>query len=168
MYPSAPPSPNTQQHNSESTNLNALLITKPVFAPNLSAPIPHAPSITQPPVHNTFQNNSNQVHKVVRSVAPSVPNMHNIPFGQNFVPNMSNWRFSQHRPSIVNQDINTVNTVPPKVQANILPSNTNIPQRTYPNSLLLIDMQSRSGIKQENLIVTTASSVVPGLATPVF
>ena len=94
--PSAPPSLNTQQHNPEPTHPNALPIPNPVFAPNLTAPIPHAPLINQPPFLNTFQNNTSQVLKVVRSVAPPVPNMPNIPFGQNFVPNMGHWRFPQH------------------------------------------------------------------------
>ena len=80
---------------------------------------------------------------------------------------MSHCRFPQRRPSKVNQDINTVNSVPPKAQAHILASNTNILQRTYPNSPLLIDMHSPSGIQQENLIAT-ASNVVPVLATLVF
>ena len=102
LHPSAPPSPNTQQHNTEPARPNDLPIQNPVFSPNLTAPIPHAPSINQPLVNNTLQNNNNRVHKVVRSVAPLVPNMPNIPLGQNFVPNMRHWRFPHHRPSIVN------------------------------------------------------------------
>ena len=43
LHPSAPSSPNTQQHNSEPAHLNDLPIPNPVFAPNLTAPIPHAP-----------------------------------------------------------------------------------------------------------------------------
>ena len=60
LHPSAPPSPNIQQHNSEPTHANALPIPKPVFAPNLTAPIPHVPLINQFPVDNTFQNNTNE------------------------------------------------------------------------------------------------------------
>ena len=82
---------------------------------------------------------------MVRSVAPPVANMPNIPLGQNFVPNMSHWGFPQHRPSIINQDINTVNSVPPNVQAHILPLKIKIPQKIYSSSSLLIDMQSPSG-----------------------
>ena len=123
--------------------------------------------INQPPAHNNFQNNTSQVHKVVRSVAPPFPNMPNIPLGQSFVPNLSHWRFPQHRPSLVNQDITTVNNVAPNVQAHIAPSVTNFPQQIYSNSPLLIDMQSPSGTHQENPIATT-SIIVPGLATPVF
>ena len=134
LHPSAPRSPNTQQHKSQPTHFNDLPIANPIFAPNITAPILQSPLINQPLVNNTFQNNNNRVHKVVRPVAPPVPNMRNIPLGQNFVPNMSHWRFAQHRPSIVNHDINTVNSVPPNVQAHILPSNTNIPQRIYSNS----------------------------------
>ena len=93
--------------------------------------------------------------------------MPNIPLGQNFVPNMSHWRFPQHRPSIVNQNVNTVNIVAPNVQAHIAPSVTNFPQQIYSNSRILIDMQSPSGAQQENPIATT-SNIVPGLATPVF
>ena len=89
--------------------------------------------------------------------------MPNIPFGQNFVPNMSHWRFPQHRLSLVNQDITTVN----KVQAHIAPSITNVPHRIYQNSPLWIDMQSPSGTKQENPFATT-SNVLLGQATPVF
>ena len=103
----------------------------------------------------------------MRSVAPPVPNMPSIPLGQNFLPNMSHWRFAQHRASIVNQDFNTVNSVPLSVQAHILPSNTNIPQQLYSNSPLLIDMQLPSGTQQENPIATK-SNIVPGLAIPVF
>ena len=62
---------------------------------------------------------------------------------------MSQWRFPQHKPSIVNRNINTVNSVPPNVQAHILPSNTNIPQRIYLNSPLLNNMQSPSGAQQK-------------------
>ena len=93
--------------------------------------------------------------------------MPNIPLGQNFVANMSHWRFPQHRPSIVNQDTNTVNSLPPNVQAHIAPSITTFPQQIYSNSPLLIDMQSPSGTHQENPNATT-SNIVPGLATPVF
>ena len=167
MHPIAPPSPNTQQHNSEPARPNDLPIPNPVFVPNLTAPIQHAPLINQPLVNNTFQNNKNRVHKVVRSVAPPIPNMPNIPLGQKFVPNLSQWRFPQHRPSIVNQDAITVNSLPPNVHTHIAPSSTNIPQRIYSNSPLLIDMQSASGAQQENPIATT-SNVVPGVATPVF
>ena len=129
LHPRAPPSPTTQQHNSEPAHPNDLPNPKPVFAPNLTAPIPHAPLINQPLVHNTFQNNTNQVHKVVRSVAPPVPNIPNIPLGQHFVPNMSDWRFPHHRPSLVNQDSTTVNNFAPNVQAHIAPSVTNFPQQ---------------------------------------
>ena len=139
----------------------------PVFALNITAPIPHAPLSNQPLVNETFQNNNNRVHKVVRSVVPPVPNMPTIPLGQNFVPNMSHWRFLQHRPSIVNQDTTTVNSLPPNIHNHIAPSSTNIPQRKYSNSPLLIDMQPPSGAQQENPIATT-SNVVPGLVTPVF
>ena len=133
LHPSAPPSPNIQQHNSEPAHLNVLPIPNPVFAPNLTAPIPHAPLSNQPLVDETFQNNNNRVHKVVRSVAAPVPNMPNIPFGQNFVPNMSHWRFPQQRPSIVNQDITTVKNVAPNVQAHIAPSITTFPQQICSN-----------------------------------
>ena len=167
LHPSAPPNPNTQQHNSEPAHTNELHIPNPVFVPNLTAPIPHAPLINQLLVNNAFQNSNNRVHKVVCSVAPPVPNMPNIPLGQNFVPNMSHWRFPQHRPLIVNQDITTVNSLPPKVHTHIAPSSTNVPLRFYQNSTSLIDMQSPSGAQQENLIATT-SNVVPGLAAPVF
>ena len=167
LHPSAPPSPNTQQNKSEPARPNDFPIPNPVFAPNLTAPIPHAPFINQPLVNKTFQNNNNRVHKVVRPVAPPVPSMRNIPLGQNFVPNMSHWRFPQSRPSIVNQDTTTVNSLPPNVHTHIAPSSTNPPLRTYQNSPPLIDMQSPSGAQQENLIATT-SNVVPGLATPVF
>ena len=165
LHPSAPPSPNTQQHNTEPAHPNDLSIPNPVFAPNLTAPIPHAHLDNQPLV-KTFQNNNNRVHKVVRSIAPPVPNMPNIPLGQNFVPNMSHWRFPQHRPSIFNQDTTTVNSLPPNVHAHIAPSSTYVPPRFYHNSPPLIDMQSPLGAQQENLIATT--NVVPGLATPVF
>ena len=167
LHPSAPPSPNTQQHNSEPARPNDLPIHNPVFAPNLTAPIPHAPLINHPFVNKTFQNNNNRVHKDVRSVAPPVPNMPNIPLGQNFVPNMSHWRFPQHRPSIVNQDTTTVNSLPPNVHTHIAPSSTYVSLRIYQNSPPLIDMQSPLGAQQENPIMTT-SNVVPGLATPVF
>ena len=167
LHPSAPPSPNIQQHNSEPAHPNVLPIPNPVFAPNLTAPIPHAPLINQPLVNNNFQNSDNRVHKVVRSVAPPFPNMPNIPLGQSFVPNTSHWRFPQHRPSLVNQDITTVNNVAPNVQAHIAPSVTTFPQQIYSNSPLLIDMQSPSGTHQENPIATI-SNIVPGLATPVF
>ena len=80
---------------------------------------------------------------------------------------MSHWRFPQHRPSIVNQDIPTMKSVPPNVQAHILPSNSNVTQRTHQNSPLLIDMQSPSGLQRENGIATT-SNVAPGQTTPVF
>ena len=93
--------------------------------------------------------------------------MPTIPLGQNFVPNMSHWRFPQHRPSIVNQDTTTVNSLPLNIHNHIAPSSTNIPQRIYSNSPLLIDMQPPSGAQQENPTATT-SNVVPGLATPVF
>ena len=93
--------------------------------------------------------------------------MPNIPLGQNFVPNMSHWRFPQHRTSIVNQDTTTVNSLPPNVHPHIAPSSTNVPLQIYQNSPPLIDMQSPSGAQQENLIATT-SNVVPGLATLVF
>ena len=166
-HPIAPPSPNTQQHNSETAHPNDLPIPNPVFAPNITAPIPHAPLSNQPLVNETFQNNNNRVHKVVRSVVPPVPNMPTIPLGQSFVPNMSHWRFPQHRPSLFNQDATTVNNVAPNVQAHIAPSVTNFPQQIYSNSPLLIDMQSPSGTHQENPIATT-SNIVPGLATPVF
>ena len=167
LHPRAPQSPNNQQHNSEPAHPNVLPIPKPVFAPNLTAPIPHAPLINQSLVNNNFQNINNRVHKFVRSVAPPFPNIPNIPLGQSFVPNMSHWRFPQHRPSLVNQDITTVNNVAPNVQAHIAPSVTNFPQQIYSNSPLLIDMQSPSGTHQENPIATT-SNIVPGLATPVF
>ena len=167
MHPSVPPSQNTQQHNSEPAHPNDLPIPNPVFAPNLTAPIQHATLINQPPVNNTFQNNNNRVHKVVRSVAPPIPKMPNIPLGQNFVANMSHWRFPQHRPSIVIQDTTTVNSLLPNVHAHIAPSSTNVPLQIYQNSPPLIDMQSPSGGQQENLIATT-SNVVPDLATPVF
>ena len=49
LHPSAPPSPKIQQHNSEPAHPNVLPIPNPVFAPNLTAPIPHAPLINQPP-----------------------------------------------------------------------------------------------------------------------
>ena len=166
-HPSAPPSPNTQQHNSEPAHPNDLPIPNPVFAPNITAPILHAPLINQPLVNETFQNNNNRLHKVVRSVVTPVPNMPAIPLGQNFVPNMSHWRFPQHRPSIVNQDTTTVNNLPPNIHNHIAPSSTNIPQRIYSNSPLFIDMQPPSGAQQENPIATT-SNVVPGLATTVF
>ena len=167
LHPGAPPCPNTQQHTSKPTNLNSLPIPNPVFAPNLTAPIPHAPLINQPPVHKNFQNSTSQVHEVLRSIAPPLPNMPNMPLGQNFVPNMSHWRFPQHRPPLVNQDINTVNNVARNVQAHIAQSVTNFPQQIYSNSPHLIDMQSPSGTQQENPIATT-SKIVPGLATPVF
>ena len=93
--------------------------------------------------------------------------MPNIPLGQNFVPNMSHWRFPQHPPSLVNEDATTENNVAPNVQAHIAPSATNFPQQIYSNSPLLIDMQSPSGTNQENPIATT-SNIVSGLATPVF
>ena len=167
LRPSAPPSPNTQQHNSEPAHPIDLPIPDPVFAPNFTAPILHAPMINQPPVYNTFQNNNNRVNKVIRSVAPPFLNLPNIPLGQNFVPNMSHWRFPQHRPSIVNQDTTTVNSLPPNVHTHIAPSSTTVPLRIYQNSPRLIDMQSPSGAQQENPIGIT-SNVVPGLATPVF
>ena len=166
LHPSAPPSPNTQQHISETAHHNSLPIPDPVFAPNVTAPILHAPMINQPPVYNTFQNNNNRVSKVIRSVAPPFLNMPNIPLGQNFVPNMSHWRFPQHRPSIVNQDTTTVNSLLPNVHTHIASSRTYVPPRIYHNSPPLIDMQSPLGAQQENLIATT--NVVPGLATPVF
>ena len=92
--------------------------------------------------------------------------MPNITLDQHCVPNMSHQRFPQNRPSIVHQDITTVNSVPPNIQEHIAPSKTNVPLQTYQNSPLLIDMQSPSGTKQENPIETT-SKVVPGLTTPV-
>ena len=165
LHPSAPPSPNIQQHNSEPAHPNVLPIPNPVFAPNLTAPIPQVTLDNQPLV-KTFQNNNNRVNKVIRSVAPPFLTMPNIPLGQNFVPNMSHWRFPQHRPSIVNQNTTTVNSLPPNVHAHIAPSSTYVPPRTYHNSPPLIDMQSPLGAQQENLIATT--NVVPGLATPVF
>ena len=55
LHPSAPPSPNLQQHNSEPTHPNVLPIPNPVFAPNLTAPIPHAPLINPPLVNKTFR-----------------------------------------------------------------------------------------------------------------
>ena len=168
MHQSDPPSQNTQQHNSEPARPNDFPISNPVFVPNLTAPIQHAPLINQPLVNNTFQNNNNnRVHKVVRSVAPPVRNITNIPLGQDFVPNMSHWRFPQHRPSIVNQDTTTVNSLPPNVHAHIALSVSNFPQQVFSNSPLLIDMQSPSGTHQENPIATT-SNIVPGLATPDF
>ena len=167
LHPSAPPIPNTQQHNSEPAHPNDLPIPNPVFAPNLTAPIPHAPLINQPLVNNKFQNSNNRVHKVVCSVAPPFASMPNIPLGQSFVPYMSHWRFPQHRPSLVNQDITTLNNVAPNVQAHVAPSVTNFPQQIYSNSTLLIDMQSSSGTHKENPIATI-SKIVPGLATPVF
>ena len=165
LHPSAPPSPNTQQHNTEPAHPNDLPIPNPVFALNLTAPIPQATLDNQPLV-KTFQNNNNRVHKVIRSVGPPVPNMPNIPLGQNFMPNMSHWRFPQHRSSIFNQDTTTVNSLPPNVFAHIAPSSTYVPPRIYHNSPPLIDMQSPLGAQQENLIATT--NVVPGLATLVF
>ena len=167
LHPSAPPSPNIQQHNSEPAHPNVLPIPNPACAPNLIAPILHAPLINPSLVNNTFQNNNNPLHKAVRSVAASVPNMPNIPSGQNFVPNMSHWRFPQQRLSIVNQDTTTVNSLPPNVQNHIAPSSTCVPLGIYQNSPPLIDMQSPSGAQQENLIATTIN-LVPGLATPVF
>ena len=68
LHPSAPPSPNTQQHNTEPAHPNDLPIPNPVFAPNLTAPIPHAPLINQPLVNNNFQNSNNRVHKVTTSI----------------------------------------------------------------------------------------------------
>ena len=167
LHPSAPPSPNTQQHNSEPAHPIDLPIPDPVFAPNVTTPILHTQMINQPPVYNTFRNNNNRVNKVIRSVAPPFLNMPNIALGQNFVPNMSHWRFPQHRPSIVNQNTTTVNSLPPNVHTHIAPSSTNVPLRIYQNSPPLIDMQSPSGAQQENPIGIT-SNVVPGLATPVF
>ena len=167
LHPSAPQCPNNQQHNSEPARPNDFPIPNPVFAPNLTAPIPHTPLINQPLVSNNFQNSNNRVHKVVRSVAPPFPNMPNISLGQSVVPNMSHWRFLQHKPSLVNQDVTTVNNVAPNVQAHIAPSVTNSPQQIYSNSPLLIDMQSPSGAQQVNPTAIT-SNVVPVLATPVF
>ena len=164
LHPSTTSSPHTQQNNSESAHPNDFPIPNPVFAPNLTARIPHAPLINQPPVHNTFQNNTNQVHKVVRSVAPPVRNIPNIPLGQHFVPNRSHWRFPQRRPSLVNQDITTVKNVAPNVQAHVAPSVTNFHKKYIRIHPLLIDMQSPSGTQQENPITTT-SNIVPGLAT---
>ena len=136
LHPSAPPSPNIQQHNSEPTHPNVLLIPNPVFVPNHTAPIAHAPVINQLLVNNTFQNNNNRVHKVVRSVAPPVPKMPNIPLGQNFVPNMSHWRFPLHRSSKVNQGATTVNSLPPDVHTQIAISSTNVPLQIHQNSPL--------------------------------
>ena len=167
LHPSAPPSPNTQQHNSEPARRNDSPISNTVFAPNLNAPIPHAPLINQPLVNNNFQNSNNRVHKIVLSVAPPFANMPNIPLGQSFVPNKKHWRVPQHRPSLVNQDITAVNNIAPNVQAHIAPSVTNFPQQIYSNSPLLIDMQLPSGTHQENPIAIT-SKIAPGLATPVF
>ena len=167
LHPRAPPSPNTQQHNTEPARPNDLPIPNPVFSPNLTAPIPHASLINQPLVKNNFQNSNNRVHKVVRSVAPPFPNMPNIPLGQNFLPKMSHWWFPQHRPSIFNQNTTTVNSLPPNVHTHIAPSSTNVPLQIYQNSPPLIDMQSPSGAQQENPIGIT-SNVVPGLITPVF
>ena len=59
LHPSAPPNPNTQQHNSEPARPNDFPIPNPIFAPNLTAPIPHAPLINQPLVNNNFQNSNN-------------------------------------------------------------------------------------------------------------
>ena len=81
--------------------------------------------------------------------------------------NISHWHSPQYRPSIVNQDTITVNSVLPNVQTHIAPSSTNFSLRIYQKSPLLIDMQSPSGAQQENP-TTTASYVVPGLDTPVF
>ena len=50
-------STHTHQNNLEPTNPNDLSIPNPVFAPNLTAPIPHAPLNNQPAVHKTFQKN---------------------------------------------------------------------------------------------------------------
>ena len=89
FQPTAPASPNTQQHNVEPAVPNFQTPTpppSPVFAPNITATLPHAPLINQPPVHNTFQNKINRVHQVVRSVASPVPNIPNIPLAQQFVP----------------------------------------------------------------------------------
>ena len=82
LHPSSPSSPNTQQQKCEHTKPNALPIPNPLFAPNFTAPNSHAPLINQPPFHNTFNNNNNPVHKVVRSVTAPVSNMPNIPFGR--------------------------------------------------------------------------------------
>ena len=109
---------NTLQHSVEPTVNNEPCSLNPVFAPNLTGLILHASLISQPHLHNNFQNCTNRVHKVGRSVAPPALNMPNIPPGQKFVPNMSYWRFSRHKPSIVNQDITTaVYCVPPISQA---------------------------------------------------
>ena len=165
VHPSTPPGPNTQQHNSDPAGSNDFPFPNPVFAPNLTAPIPHASLVNQPLV-KPFQNNNNRVYKVVRSVAPPVPNMP-ISLLAKTLPNMSHWRFPQHTPSIVNQDTTTVNSLPPNVHTHIAPSSTNVPLRIYQNSPPLIVMQSPSSAQQENLIATT-SNAVPGLATPVF
>ena len=119
LQTSTPPSPNTQRHKFEPTNPYTLFTPNPVFAPNFTAPISNAPWMRQVSVHNTFQNNNYRVHKAVRSVAAPVLNMHNSPLGQYCVPNMNHWRFLQHIPSIVHQDITTVNSVPPNAQAHI-------------------------------------------------
>ena len=86
---------------------------------------------------------------------------------KNFVPNLSHWRFPQHRPSIVNQDTNTVNSVPLNVQPTFCPQKLIIHNKYIWVHPLLVDMQSPSGTKQENPIATS-NYFVPGLATPVF
>ena len=139
MFPFIRAPPKSKQHNSEPTHPNALPIPNPLFAPNLPAPILSDCCLQH------FSKNTNQVHKIVCSVAPPVPNIPNIPLGHYFVPNMSQWRFPQHRPSIVNQDTTTVNSAPPNVQAHIAHSNTKVPLRIYQNSPVLINMQSPSG-----------------------
>ena len=119
---------------------------------HLSSVLPsHTPLlIIQPLVHNTFQNNTKQVHTVVRPVAPPVPNIPNILLGQHFMTNISHWRFPQHRPPLVNQNITPVNNVAPNVQAHIAPSVSNFPQQICSNAPLFIDMPSSFGTQQEN------------------
>ena len=117
--PNTPPSSTNQQQNIEPAIPNALPLPDPLFAPNLIAPCPHAPLVNQPPVHNTFQNKTNQVNKVARTVAPPVPNMPNISLGQQFLPNTSHWRSPQQRPSKANQGTTTVNSLPQIVLAHI-------------------------------------------------
>ena len=80
---------------------------------------------------------------------------------------MKHWRFAQHIPLIANQSTTTVNSSTSKKQAHSALSTTNVPLRIYQNSPPLIDMQSPSGIQQENPIAT-GSKVVPGLAAQVF
>ena len=49
-------SPNIQQHIVERAILKALPHQNPVFTPNTTAPISHAPLINQPPVPNSLRN----------------------------------------------------------------------------------------------------------------